>query len=112
MLMKEVALSVEYDNLASAELERHREGMLYADRKMAKAGDFETVARNLQSRSYTRLVVGVVAAIFLFIGGGFGAIWAVAILLYCVLDFSHTKRTHETILRMQEAASSGRENTA
>ena len=105
-------MSIEYDNLASAELERHCEQMLYADRQKEKAGDFETVARNLQKRSFRRLVVGAVVAVFLFIGGGFGAIWAVAILLYCALDFSHTKRTHETILRMQESASSSRENIA
>ena len=94
----------EYSKLAAIEMERHREQMLYADRQLAKAGDFETVARNLRRRSHKRLVVGCVAALLLIRGGGLSVVWAIVILLSCVLDYSHTKRTQETILRMRPAA--------
>ena len=100
-------MSTEYSELAAIEMERHREQMLYADRQLAHAGDFETVASNLKKRSYKRLVVGCVAALLLIRGGGLSVIWAIVILLSCVLDYSHTKRTQETILRMKAATDEG-----
>ncbi|MFT4541064.1 MAG: hypothetical protein ACI841_005336 [Planctomycetota bacterium] len=52
----------EYDKLASAELERHKPEMLYADRQMMKVGDYGAFARKVKTRSYTNLAVGIGSA--------------------------------------------------
>lgn len=98
----------EFDTLATLEMERHRGQMLYAERKLLKAGDYETVTRSRLERSHFRLfgcsaamIAMLVPAILQqnFLSVGFGAV----ILVTFGFDYAHAKRTHQTILRLKEA---------
>jgi len=100
----------EFDTLASLEMERHRGQLLYADRQLLKAGDYEAVTASLLKRSQVRLLgcsLATAAALVgaLFQGNLLQVAWAVAMLVIFIFDHSHAKRTHETIRRMKAAAS-------
>jgi len=94
------------DKLSEEELKRHR--LLYAERQLVKAGEYETVARSLLRRKYIGLCVGVAAAIGFLIAGGleYAAVASVA----TVLDYTHAKRTYETLVRWKQLASESPED--
>ena len=99
----------EFDTLATIEMERHRGQMLYAERQLLKAGDYEAVAKSLRKRTYVGLVVTAVGAGFVLVGGYFGGspfqlAWGVVMVVSAAFSYSHAKRTHETIQRLKAAA--------
>jgi len=98
----------EFDTLATLEMERHRDQMLYAERQLLKAGDYEAVTRSLLKRSHLRMVGCSLATCAILVGAIFQRNflqlgWASAMLATFAFDYSHAKRTHETIRRMKEA---------
>jgi hypothetical protein len=96
----------EFDTLATIEVERHRKQMLYAERQLLKAGDYEAVTQSLLERSRKRLfgcslatsvllVQAILQRNLLQVG------WGIAMLVVFAFDYSHAKRTHQTIQRLK-----------
>jgi hypothetical protein len=104
------------DKLAAAELERHRSDLLYADRQLIKSGDYEAAARNLRRRKYVSLCIAMAVGLWLlsstFLSStwsdrAWGWFWAVFIVAGAAFEYTHIRRTHETIQRWRQQAIEG-----
>lgn len=104
----EQAMALDLDAAARIELSRHKEGLLYAERQLLKRGEYEAVAAKVLKRAKLRagLLVALAVAYWLMSAvtksqmSGFLAIVAIA----SFIDYTHAKRTAETIRRLAEEA--------
>jgi hypothetical protein len=104
-------MALDLDAAAKIELARHKDGLLYAERQQLKRGEYEAVAQKVLKRAKLRagllvalaVVYGVLAALSKTQTSGF--IFIVAGVSF--IDYSHAKRTAETIRRLAEEAELG-----
>lgn len=101
-------MALDLDTAARIELARHKDGLLYAERQLLKRGEYEAVARKILKRAKLRagllaamaVVYWLMAALTKGQMSGFLVIVAGA----SFLDYTHAKRTAETIRRLAEEA--------